>query len=227
MPAQTANLFLLEDLEDSSKAGKLADSDLNALRSIADWIKNYVIKPHKDIGRPGPVCPFVPGALERKTLWLAPEQIANQSVPDVVQLINGYKRLLLHAQPTEGEGLSFKAIVLAFTDLSADRAKDYLDDAQIQDLKRPSYADDGVVLGEFHQRNEVTGAHNPSFQPFKSPVPFLLIRHADINDWVFFLDNEDWLSTWARRFAESAIKALAEELRRTDWRGLQPIGPAH
>jgi Domain of unknown function (DUF6875) len=101
MPAQTANLFLLEDLEDSSKAGKLADSDL------------YVIKPHKDIGRPGPVCPFVPGALERKTLWLAPEQIANQSVPDVVQLINGYKRLLLHARPTEGEGLSFKAIVLA------------------------------------------------------------------------------------------------------------------
>jgi hypothetical protein len=221
MPARTTNLFLLEDLEDSSRTGELADSDLNALHSVADWTKNFVVKPNKDIGRAGPVCPFVPGALERKTLWLAPEQIANQSVPDVVQLINDYKSLLLRAQPTEGDGLSFKAIVVVFTDSSADRAKDYLDDVQIQDLKRPSYVEDGVVLGEFHERNEGAAVRNASFQPFKSPVPFLLIRHAVISDWVFFLDNEDWLSSWARRFGESAVKALAEELRRTNWRQLE------
>ena len=70
MPAQTANLFLPEDLEDSSKTRGLADSDLNALRAIADWIKTFVVKPHKDLGRSGTVCPFVPGSLERKVLWL-------------------------------------------------------------------------------------------------------------------------------------------------------------
>jgi hypothetical protein len=69
-----ANLFLLEDLEDVSRTSELAESDLDALRSVADWIKTYVVKPHKDlIGRAGPVCPFVPVSLERKTLWLAPE----------------------------------------------------------------------------------------------------------------------------------------------------------
>jgi hypothetical protein len=35
MTAQTTDLFLLEDLEDSSRTRELADSDLNALRAVA------------------------------------------------------------------------------------------------------------------------------------------------------------------------------------------------
>lgn len=69
-------------------------------------------------------------------------------------------------------------------------------------------------------RNEGSAIRNRSFQPFKSPVPFLLMRHAVVSDWMFFLDNDDWLSSWSRRFGESAVRALAEELRRTNWRQL-------
>src|SRR5215471_4060996 len=103
MPAQTTNLFLLEDLEDVRRTSNLAESDLRALQAVADWIKNFVVKPHKDLGRAGSVCPFVPGSLERKTLWLAPERIADRDVPEVVELMSGYKRLLLDTRPTEGD----------------------------------------------------------------------------------------------------------------------------
>jgi hypothetical protein len=51
-------------------------------------------------------------------------------------------------------------------------------------------------------------------------VPFLLIRQAVISDWKFFLDDEAWLGKWALRFGEPAVHALAEELRRTNWRRL-------
>jgi hypothetical protein len=95
VPAQITNLYLLEDLQDANRTRELAESDRNALRAVADWIKTFVVKPHKDLGRAGPVCPFVPGALERKTLWLAPEQIADRDGPAVVQLMNGYKSLFL------------------------------------------------------------------------------------------------------------------------------------
>jgi hypothetical protein len=49
------------------------------------------------------------------------------------------------------------------------------------------------------------------------------MRHAVITDWKFFLDSEGWLNKWARRFGESAVQALAEELRRTNWRRLEYI----
>jgi hypothetical protein len=217
MPAQTTNLFLLEDLEDVGRTSELAQSDLNALHALADWIKTYVVKPHKDLGRAGPVCPFVPGSLERKTLWLPPEQIADRDVPDVVELMNGYQRLFLDAQPTDGDDADYRVVVVVFTDLSAARAQGLFADV-LQHLAVPSYAEDGIVFGPFYEGHEGTAIYNSSFRPFQSPVPFLFVRYGVISDWKFFLDNEDWLNLWARRFGESAVKALAEELRRLPWR---------
>ena len=213
----TTNLFLLEDLEDVSRTRELAKSDLAALRAVADWIKTFVARPHKDLGRAGPVCPFVPGSLERKTLWLAPEQIAGRSAMDAVQLISGYKKLFLNAQPVDGDDANYKSIVVVFTDLSADRAKAYFDDV-LQHLGAPSYVEDGLVMGGFYEGNEGSAIYNPSFRPFTAPVPFLLMRHAVISDWKFFLDNKDWLDHWAHRFGEAAVHALADELRQLPWR---------
>jgi hypothetical protein len=217
MPAQTTNLFLLEDLEDVGRTSELAESDRYALHAVADWIKTFVVKPHQDLGRAGPVCPFVPEALERKILWLAPEQIADRDVPAVVELINGYQRLFLGAQPTDGDDATYKVIVVVFSDLSADRAQGIFDDV-LQQLAVPSYVEDGIVFGAFYEGHEGTAIYNSSFRPFQSPVPFLFVRHGVISDWKFFLDNEDWLNLWARRYGESAVHALAEELRRLPWR---------
>jgi len=82
----------------------------------------------------------------------------------------------------------------------------------------PSYVEDGLVLGGFYETNQGTALYNPSLRPFTAPVPFLLMRHAVISDWKFFLEKDDWLDLWARRHGESAVQALAEELRRLPWR---------
>jgi hypothetical protein len=220
MAAQTTNLFLLEDLEDSSKTKALSDTDLRALRTIADWIKTFVVKPHKDLGRAGTVCPFVPGSLERKVLWLAPEQIADGGEPDVVELVSGYKRLFLETQPSGGDDADYKVIVVVFTDLPADRAKGVFDDV-LQQLAVPSYAEDGILFGPYYEGNDAAAIYNSSFRPFQSPVPFLFVRPGVISDWKFFLDNDELLNLWARRFGESAVRALAEELRRMPWNARQ------
>ena len=219
MPAMTTNLFLLQDLEDVSRTGQLAGSDLQALQAVADWITTFVARPNKDLGRAGTVCPFVPGSLERKVLWLAPEQMAGRGEPDVVELVDSYKRLFLQTQPTGGDDADYKVIVVVFSDLPAGRAQGVFDDV-LQHLAVPSYADDGIVFGPYYEGNEGTAVYNPSFRPFQSPVPFLFVRQGVISDWKFFLDNQEWLTLWSRRYGESAAQPLAEELRRTNWRQL-------
>jgi hypothetical protein len=215
MPTQT--LFLLDDLEDIGRTSELAVSDLKALRAVADWIKTFVVKPHKDLGRAGTVCPFVPVSLERKALWLAPEQVADGDVPEVVELMSGYRRLLLDTRPTEGDDVIYNVIVVVFTDLSADRAQGVFDEV-LQHLGLPSYMEDGILFGPYYEGNKGTAVYNSSFRPFQSPVPFLFVRHGVISDWKFFLDDEEWLNLWAHRYGESGTKALAEELRRLPWR---------
>ena len=223
MPATTTNLFLLQDLEDVSRMRELAESDLEALQAVADWIKTFVVKPHTDLGRAGTVCPFVPGSLERKVLWLAPEQIAGRGGPGVVELVSGYQRLFLEAQPTDGDDANYdadyKVIVVVFTDLPADRAQGVFDNV-LQHLAVRSYADDGILFGPYYEGHEGTAIYNSRFRPFQSPVPFLFVRPGVLSDWKFFVDNVEWLNLWARRYGESAVQALAEELRRTNWRQL-------
>ena len=215
-PPETTNLFLLEDLDDVTRVSELAQSDLDALRTVAEWIKSFIVRPHKDLGRAGPVCPFVPESLPRKTLWLAPEHVGGRGVPEVVDLVSGYQRLFLGAQPT-GDDAIYKAIVVVFTDLSPDQAGDFFDDV-LKDLALPSYVDDGFVMGGSFEGNEAGAIYNSSFRPFTSPVPFLLIRQAVISDWKFFLDDDAWLELWAQRSGGSGAEALAQELRRLPWR---------
>jgi hypothetical protein len=217
MPAEISKLFLLEDLEDTDTTKELAESDRNVLRAVADWTKTFVARPHGELGRSGPVCPFVPIALERKTLWLAAERSAGRSTPDVIQLIGDYKRLLLAAKPVDGEDASYKSIVVVFTDLPATQAKDFFGSV-LQQIGVPSYVDDGLVMGPFYEGNDGTAIYNPNFRPFTSPVPFLLMRRAVISDWKFFLSDKDWLRLWASRYGEAAVEALADELRRFPWR---------
>ncbi|RXH02787.1 DUF6875 domain-containing protein [Bradyrhizobium vignae] len=216
LPAPAANLFLPEDLDDVGRTSELIEGDRDALRAVSDWINGFVAKPDKQLGRSGPVCPFVPRAIERTTLWLAPERIADRRVQDVVQLVGDYKKVFIDSQPLDSEAV-YKSVVIVFTDLSAECAKSLFDQV-LEHLAVRSYAEDGLVLGAFYERNEGTAIYNPSFRPFTAPVPLLLIRQAVVSDWKFFLDSEQWLDLWARRFQGSAVRALADELRRQPWR---------
>ncbi len=216
-PAQTTSLFLLEDLEDASRTSELPQSDLDGLQSVADWIKSFIVRPHKNLGRAGPVCPFVPESLDRKTLWLAPAHIAERGVSEVVELMSGYKKLFLDTQPIDGDDIAYKVVVVVFTDLPAARAQRVFDDV-LQQLAVPSYAEDGILFGPFYEGNEGTALYNASFRPFQSPVPFLFVRHGVVSDWKFFLDDDAWLKPWAQRYGRSGAEALAQELRRLPWR---------
>lgn len=216
MSAQNANLFLLDDLQNAERTSRLSASDLAGLRAVADWTRRFVIRPNPELGRPGPVCPFTSQAIEQKALWLAAEQSAGRSRPEVIQLIAGYQQLLLTNPPVDGDAAGNKSIVVVFTDLPASQAKDFFAGA-LEQIAIPSYTKDGLVMGPFFEGNDGTAIYNPNFRPFTSPVPMLLMRRAVISDWKFFLNDDKWLGLWARRYGDAAIQALAGELRGLPW----------
>jgi hypothetical protein len=101
----------------------------------------------------------------------------------------------------------------------------FFDDV-LEHLAVPSYVENGILFGPYFESNKVTALHNSNFRPFQSPVPFLFVRHGVTSDWEFFLDDDQWLNRWARRYGESGVQALAEELRRLRWREAEhsPLG---
>jgi hypothetical protein len=218
MSAQSTRLLLPDDLQDAGRRSDLAATDRDALRAVSAWIEDFVARPHKDLGRTGAVCPFVPGSLERSTLWLAAEHVADLGAPEVAELMDGYKRLFLQVAPADSKDAIYKTIIVVFPDLPAERAGALFDDV-LEQLAEPAYEENGIIFGPFFPGNEGTALYNPDFRPFQSPAPFLFVRHTVLGDWKFFLDDDALLDRWARHFGPSATAALGEELRRLPWRG--------
>jgi hypothetical protein len=218
MSAHSTRLLLPGDLQDAGSTSNGAATDRDALRAVSAWIEDFVARPHKDLGRAGAVCPFVPGSLERSTLWLAVEHVADLGVPEVADLMNGYKRLFLQVAPADTDDAIYKTIIVVFPDLPAERAG-ALFDGVLEQLAEPSYVQDGIIFGPFYDGNDGPALYNPDFRPFQPPVPFLFVRHTVLGDWKFFLDDDALLDRWARHFGPSATAVLGEELRRLPWRG--------
>jgi len=223
MSTQTVDLFLLEELEDTGRTSAVPAGDLTALGAVAEWIRSYVLQPHEElVGHGGTVCPFLPVSVERGRLWLVSEHVADGG-GSVVELMSGYKRRLLEAERSEEDGVNYDVIVVVFPDLPAERAKGVFDEVAEQ-LAVPSYVEDGVLFGPYYQGNQATAIYNSSFRPFESPVPFLFVRHGVVDDWKFFLDDDEWLGLWGGRHGEAAVRALAAELRRLPWRAAPGSG---
>ena len=70
---QRDNLPLLNALEVETRTGgaaNLAPADLHAYQTILEWTRVFLCRPHPDLGREGPVCPFTQPSLNQKLFWL-------------------------------------------------------------------------------------------------------------------------------------------------------------
>jgi hypothetical protein len=178
---------------------------VNCVSNITDWINTFLAKPHPDLGRSGPVCPFVPRAIQLDTIWVGVIRTQDQTMPLAQQLyetVQRYRDIFLELEPAEGELALYKAILLAFPDVDHSRFA-VID--QVQKQLKPFFVEEGLMLGEFHMQTEAGGLHNPEFRPLRSPVPMLAIRfmvEADLP----FLDSEEMPVELRTRYLEAYLK---------------------
>jgi hypothetical protein len=219
MPARKEHLYVLRDLALPKRTGRLAKEDLQALKTIADWTRDFVAQPHPHLGRGGPVCPFVPPAIEHDTLWFAVEHINHLSAGQAADVMKQYKDLFLNLDPRaeeEPEKAGKKTILVIFPDLPEDKLGDYLDG--MQRPLRDEFVREGLMLGEFHPLSQAKGIHNNEFRPLRSPIPMLTIRHMVSTDWLFLSENAEWAQAWFARFhdGENPEEFLGHVLKLAD-----------
>jgi len=162
-------------------ATQSADSPLV---EIVDWVKNFLGKPHPEVGRKGPVCPFVPVSVELDSIWMTMVEGATPSFESISEIITSYSDVFLNTEPKSGPEAINKAIMVVFPNLGEEGAA-IVDEVQFK-LKR-LFVEKGLMLGEFHAFNEGEGLRNPEFRPLRSPIPMLVIRQMVDSDLPFLL----------------------------------------
>lgn len=150
------------------------NEDLPYLIEIMNWVKNFLGRPHPNLGRPGVVCPFVPHSLKSNSIRLAVIHTKDLYVEQLEEIVGRYRDIFLEMEVKEDELAINRAFLLIFPDIHIEDAPKLVDSVQ-QKLK-PLFVESGLMIGEFHKRNESPGLHNPNFRPLRSPIPLLAIR---------------------------------------------------
>jgi hypothetical protein len=184
--------------------------DLPYLTETMNWVENFLAKPHPDLGRAGPVCPFLPRALKLNTIRLAAIRAKNLDQQHIEEIVKSYRNFFLEMKPEEGEVALYKAIILIFPDVNIEDAFKLIDG--VQKKLKPFFVEGGLMLGEFHKRNESPGLHNPNFRPLRSPIPMLGIRFMMESDLPFLqlMSDEPYLRI---RYLEAYLQRMGNVIK--------------
>lgn len=144
--------------------------------NVLRWVREFIGAPHPNLGRSGSICPFVPGALNLDTIWIAEVTDADPTVESIGEIIKEYRNVFLATEPAKMPDAINKAFLVAFPTLAARGAEGAAFVDKVQYRLKPYFVDQGMMLGEFHAMNESPGLRNPDFRPLRSPVPMLAIR---------------------------------------------------
>ncbi|MFE6761725.1 DUF6875 domain-containing protein [Streptomyces sp. NPDC057689] len=180
--------------------------------AVRAWLDSYICRPHAELGRTGPVCPFVAPALKAETLALRSRTgMAAADADDVRAAVRELARDFRarswpHANPT------MRTLLLVLPDLPP-AGWPLLDSVQAE--LKGELAGQGLMLGQFHPECDEPAARNPDFMVSRCPVPLLVIRNMAVHDVLFLHHRGDFFDEYRRRFGSRyERRAVADTLFR-------------
>ena len=163
---------------------------MSPLKTVCNWINEFLASPHPQSGRLGSVCPFVPIALRLDTIWMAEVAETDPSYERISTIITDYRNVFLNTEPKSGPDAINKVFVVVFPSLGGSGCDGAAIIDKVQASLKRYFVEIGLMLGEFHAQNESPGLRNPEFRPLRSPIPMLAIRQMVESDLPFLIRDK-------------------------------------
>ncbi len=204
MPLYRDDLVLYNGLDfetDSEPTAGLNPLQVSACKTIVDWARAFLCRPHARLGREGPVCPFTLPSINQRHFWLVTSLGKDVNEERAAEAIERYRDWFFELEPTSGPEAILKTILIIFAELSHEKAK-----LQIENLHKrlkPDFVRRGVMLGQFYMGCRETGLWNDHFYPLEAPLPLLAIRNMVPSDFPFLhgrRGNGEMLIAYLNRF---------------------------
>lgn len=168
------------------------------------WMTDHLFRPHPELGRPGPVCPFVRISAERRLVWAGsaaggdalPSERMHRVIDDAFEVYCG----LRSENPTQAQHLTLVTIFPGLTGYDRIEA--------VHQARKTEVVRAGLMLGQFYPGCPVPGLWNRDFHPLAAPVPMLVLRPMMSTDFPFLVARIDWLYAYFTKFAPDLPRKL-------------------
>ena len=169
------------------------------LRLADAWLREYVAVGDRRVGRSGPVCPFMPRALDQHAVETRIRyDINGSSEPELINELRteiGEFGSVPRTPHKSGVLLDSRLIVMPHL---GTEGWECLDAAYVY-LKGFAVGL-GLMVGQFHPRCDERAVRNSDFRVSVAPVAMLAIRHMAPHDILFLNRSERWFKEYDSHF---------------------------
>lgn len=177
------------------KAGELV-----VLARAAEYLRSLT-KGHPNLGREGPICPYLELAMSKNLVRLAVYEGKG-----VIDLIRALADEFENIETERPQDRIFRNITIVLPGRTLGEIEG------IQRALKPEFIKKGLMLGEFHPLCGVSGIHSESFKPLQSPDPMLSVRQMVQSDIAFLTGHPTFIRAYLDNFSSAPLSAQQQEL---------------
>ncbi|UYP20852.1 hypothetical protein OED52_10190 [Rhodococcus sp. Z13] len=167
------------------------------------WIGGYLVEPHPDLGRAGPVCPFVRPSVEKHLFGVAFVHGAHVDAGTLTTIVADQYDLYLRLVDEDDRDRTLKALATVLPDLT-----DFTVIDEVHAGCKSRFVERGCMLGQFYPGCSQPGLWNHDFHPLDAPLPMLVARNMMTTDFPFLMGRPEWLRAYFKKFAPGLPSAL-------------------
>lgn len=172
----------------STEIDSISDAPLRATFGAGlAWINRFIMQPHPDLGRKGPVCPFAQPAREARAIHFCAFDVGEMSFDVFIDVMMRLTSFFDRVGGNTSERSDLLSLCVFPRNLRAESYYKFVDCAH--SMLKPFYMNAGLMLGEFHPLSVVRGAHSERIFPMRSDVPIFVIRSIALHD-ILFIDRQ-------------------------------------
>lgn len=165
------------------------------LAKVDTWLRQYVGRPDPQLGRNGPVCPFVPPALNDNAIQFSfyydVDGSSGSHIREVLERELADFSVTAEQLPKSGTSLESRLVVLPDTGPEGWRRLD-----EVYEALKNTAVSSGLMIGQFHPLCDERAVRNPAFRVSVAPVGLFAMRRMAPHDVLFLHERHSWLRTY-------------------------------
>lgn len=149
---------------------------------LLTWLRETVAQPHRSLGRAGPLCPFVPAAMTRRSLLCT---VVDDAAADPVERILAAAEEFLSVPPVPPDPAAVtKSLLVIFPNLAEPMELPIAVESVKETLIR-----EGLTCGDFYPNSDDRSARSAELRVARSPLPLVALRYLSGHDELFLAEH--------------------------------------
>lgn len=197
--ASTGYRLISPDQIETLGPERLPRKEQKQLRDTLFWLENFIMQPHRGLGRPGVVCPYVKFSLDASIFYLS---IANQQNPnrfdEIFEMMHAHAKIFSKMEPKSGP-LENLRVLMVLVPNGKDSVLSHPD--HCKRLKTEMMEQD-VTVGQFFPTMNPVKYLKSKFFPNQPPFCMYTMRTFIRSDWMFINGEPEWRAVYRDKFGD-------------------------